>query len=174
MPTVHLICGPTGAGKTTFARELATERDALRFSIDEWMANLFAADTPDPLTFDWAIERVGRCETQIWQTGLAALAIGRDIVLDLGFTTREQRDRFRAQAMEAGHQVSLHHVTAARELRLERVHARNRDGSEVFAFEVTDGMFEFMEDRFEIPAPEEKAVERRSAFPEPQDGTSYT
>jgi hypothetical protein len=126
------------------------------------MANLFAADTPDPLTFEWAIERVGRCEAQIWQTGLAALAAGRDIVLDLGFTTREQRDRFRALAAEAGHGATLHRVTAAREQRLDRVRARNHDRGEVFAFEVTDGMFEFMEDRFELPAPEEEAVERRS------------
>ena len=162
MPTVHLICGPTGAGKTTFARGLAAERGAVRFSIDEWMANLYAADTPDPLTFEWAIERVGRCEAQIWQTGLAVLAMGQDIVFDLGFTTREQRDRFRAQAVEAGHEVSLHHVTATRELRLDRVRRRNQDRSEVFAFEVTDGMFDFMEDRFEAPVAEEEAVELRS------------
>lgn len=162
MPTVHLICGRTGAGKTTFARKLAAERDALRFSIDEWMATLFAADAPDPLTFEWAIERVGRCEAQIWQTGVAALAAGRDIVLDLGFTTREQRGRFRALAEDAGHAVSLHHVTAARQVRLDRVRQRNRDRSEVFAFEVTDGMFDFMENRFDPPTPEEEAVERRN------------
>ena len=40
--------------------------------------------------------------------------------------------------------------------------ARNRDRSEVFAFEVTDGMFDFMEDSFELPAPEEEAAERSS------------
>jgi predicted kinase len=159
MPVVHLICGPTGAGKTTFARQLAAENGALRFSIDEWMTNLFAADAPVPLTFDWAIERVGRCETQIWQTGLAALAAGRDIVLDLGFTTREQRDRFRGLAGEEGHGVRLHHVTAGRAERLARVRARNEDHSEVFAFAVTDGMFDFMEDRFEVPAPDEDALE---------------
>lgn len=162
MATVHLICGPTGAGKTTFALRLAAENDALRFSIDEWMANLFAADAPVPLTFDWAIERVSRCELQIWQTGLAALAAGRDIVLDLGFTTREQRDRFRTLAGEDGHAVRLHHVTAGRAERLARVRARNEDRSEVFAFAVTDGMFDFMEDRFEAPAREEGAVEHRS------------
>lgn len=158
MLRIHLICGPTGAGKTTFARKLATESEAVRFSIDEWMANLFAADTPDPLTFDWAIERVGRCEAQIWQTGLATLEAGRDVVLDLGFTTREQRDRFRMQAAEAGYAVSLHHVTAVRELRLDRVRRRNQDRSEVFAFEVTDGMFDFMEDRFETPGEDEQPV----------------
>lgn len=162
MATVHLICGPTGAGKTTFARELAAGCNGLRFSIDEWMAALFAADAPEPLTFDWAIERVTRCEEMIWQTGLAALAAGRDIVLDLGFDTRGQRDRFRALAAEAGHGVSLHHVMAPREERLARVRRRNEDGSETLAFTVTDGMFDFMESRFEPPAPEEAAIERRS------------
>lgn len=162
MPSVHIICGPTGAGKTTFARDLAVERGGLRFSIDEWMAALFAADAPEPLTFDWAIERVGRCEDMIWQTGLAALAAGCDIVLDLGFDRREQRDRFRALAGEAGHGVALHHVNAPRDERLARVRRRNGDGSEILAFQVTDSMFDFMEDRFEPPVPEEAAIDRIS------------
>jgi len=162
MPTTHLICGPTGAGKTTVARKLAAEHGAVRFSIDEWMASLFAADAPDPLTFDWAIERVGRCEAQIWRTGLAVLAAGRDIVLDLGFTAREQRDRFRALAAADGFDVVLYHVTADRAVRLDRVRRRNEDRSEVFAFTVTDGMFDFMEDRFEPPTPDEEAMERPS------------
>ena len=40
--------------------------------------------------------------------------------------------------------------------------ARNRDRSEIFAFAVTDGMFDFMEDSFELPAEEEEAMERES------------
>ena len=162
MPTVHIVCGPTGAGKTTFARRLTAECEGLRFSIDEWMAALFAADAPEPLTFEWAIERVGRCEDMIWRTGLAALAAGRDIVLDLGFDTSAQRDRFRALAEEAGHGVALYHITAPRDERLARVRRRNEDNSETMAFAVTDGMFEFMENRFEAPAPEESPLDHNS------------
>jgi predicted kinase len=33
---MHLVHGFLGAGTTTFARELAAERAAIRFSIDEW------------------------------------------------------------------------------------------------------------------------------------------
>ena len=38
---IHLICGSTGAGKTTYALELAERIGAVRFSIDEWMTALF-------------------------------------------------------------------------------------------------------------------------------------
>jgi tRNA uridine 5-carbamoylmethylation protein Kti12 len=40
MATAHLIHGFLGAGKTTFARQLERELRAIRFSQDEWMANL--------------------------------------------------------------------------------------------------------------------------------------
>ena len=44
MTDIHFIIGSTGAGKTTYARKLASECRALPFSIDEWMHELFAPD----------------------------------------------------------------------------------------------------------------------------------
>ena len=35
-PALHLVCGSTGAGKTTYAIALADRLCAVRFSIDEW------------------------------------------------------------------------------------------------------------------------------------------
>lgn len=158
MATVTLITGPTGAGKTTHARKLCDQTGALRFSIDEWMAALFGADTPGTLTFDWAIERVGRCEVQIQAVGSQLLGAGMDVVLDLGFTTGEQRDRFRKWAQAQGAQVILHFVTTEKPVRFARVQRRNRDRSETFAFEVTAPMFEFMENRFQAPSAAETPV----------------
>ena len=40
MGKVHLILGPQGAGKSTYARHLAQKESATRFSIDEWMQKL--------------------------------------------------------------------------------------------------------------------------------------
>lgn len=37
MPTVHMIHGFVGVGKTTFAKKLQQEVNAVRFSPDEWM-----------------------------------------------------------------------------------------------------------------------------------------
>ena len=59
--SIHLICGSTGAGKTTYALQLAEKLYAVRFSIDAWMAALFWMDTPQPLDPAWSIERVERC-----------------------------------------------------------------------------------------------------------------
>jgi hypothetical protein len=37
MATVHLICGPIGAAKTTTAGRLARQHRAVRFSLDAWV-----------------------------------------------------------------------------------------------------------------------------------------
>jgi adenylate kinase family enzyme len=64
-PIFHLVCGSTGAGKTTYSLALAQRLNAVRFSIDEWMVGLFAKDKPEPMQFAWVVERVERCEDQI-------------------------------------------------------------------------------------------------------------
>ena len=46
MPTVHMIHGYLGAGKTTLARRLEREAPAIRFTHDEWMARLYGIDPP--------------------------------------------------------------------------------------------------------------------------------
>jgi predicted kinase len=44
MTTLLLTVGLPGAGKTTRARQLATEFNALRLTPDEWMIPLFGDD----------------------------------------------------------------------------------------------------------------------------------
>ena len=67
---VHLICGSTGAGKTTYALRLSEQLGAVRFSIDEWMATLFWMDTPQPLDPAWSVERARRKGGPIGSTTL--------------------------------------------------------------------------------------------------------
>jgi len=67
---IHLVCGSTGAGKTTYANELRQQLGALHLSIDDWMVTLFAPDTPPQMSWPWIEERVLRCERQILATAL--------------------------------------------------------------------------------------------------------
>lgn len=155
MPTVHLICGSTGAGKTNYARALAERVRGVRFSIDEWMVNLFLPDRPAALSLPWAIERTARCETQMWAIADPLLARGTDVVFDVGLSTREHRERFRMRAAQVGAESKLHYLDVDADTRLERVRRRNEDKSGAFSFEVTDAMFHFMENVFEAPGDDE-------------------
>jgi predicted kinase len=155
MPTVHLICGPTGAGKTTYATALAHRTRGVRFSIDEWMACLFLADRPAELSMTWAIERAARCEVQIWRVADQLLAGGTDVVFDVGLSKREHRDRFRMRAAQVGASSKLHYLDVDADTRRERVRLRNEQRAGTFLFEVTDTMFNFMENLFEAPGDDE-------------------
>lgn len=57
MGTIHLVFGPQGAGKSIYARELAGRTMGVRFSIDEWMGQLYGPDLPKPLNFSWIMEK---------------------------------------------------------------------------------------------------------------------
>ena len=153
----HIVAGSTGAGKSTFARELAARVGGVRFSIDEWMAALFWMDSPEKKDFPWAMERIGRCEAQIAAVATSLAGVGVDAVLDLGFTLREHRKAWLKRAREAGVAVELHVLDVPAEVRWARVCERNRGASETFSFEVTREMFDFMETRWELPSEDELA-----------------
>ena len=155
MPIWHLICGSTGAGKTTYAKALAHRVRGVRFSIDEWMVSLFLADSPAQLSSAWAVERASRCEAQMGSIADQLVARGVDVVFDVGLSKREHRDRFRMRAAQAGANSKLHYLDVEAETRRERVRQRNVLGSGTFAFAVTDEMFDFLENAFEAPADDE-------------------
>ena len=155
MGRLILVCGPTGVGKTTYSLSLAKEIEAIKFSIDPWMQTLFSKDMTS-LDFDWMMERVNRCSEQIWQVSEQILAINGNVILDLGFTTKEQRDVFAHRGRELGLDPEIHYLNASTETRKQRVEKRNFEKDPaVYAFEVTDMMFNFMEPRFEIPTENE-------------------
>jgi len=148
---IHLICGSTGAGKTTYARALSERIGGVHFSIDEWMAALFWMDNPHPTDPAWAIERVERCMVQIWATACLVAARGVTCILDFGFGTSELRSRFASLAREAGLSVQLHVLDISADERWRRVQQRNADGSGQLAFAITREMFDFVETTWQAP-----------------------
>lgn len=154
-PAFHLVCGSTGAGKTTYALDLAQQLNGVRFSIDEWMVALFAKDRPEPMPFDWVVERVERCEQQIGRMAVQCARAGAAPVLDLSFLRASNRANFAALADEAGFSVVLHFLDVPAEERWNRVKARNETRGETFSLDVPKWMFDFMEKIWEPPTPAE-------------------
>jgi predicted kinase len=152
---LNVIFGPCGAGKTTYAHAFARRNGAVAFILDDWMARLFGPDVPEPIEYAWMVERVGRCEAQIWSTAAATLAAGTPVILDIGLMRKADRARVAAIAEGAGLPIRWHFVDAPQEVRRARVAGRNTVRGEGFAIEVTPEMFEFIEGVYEAPEPAE-------------------
>lgn len=127
-------------------------------SIDDWMWKLFGADLPKSMNLSWIMERVDRCEQQIWELSKSIVGSGSEVVLDLGFTKQAKRKQFRQLAEEAGVPVQMHYLTAPHAVRRKRVLDRNVERGETFSFEVTPGMFDFMEGEWNPANDKELAV----------------
>jgi predicted kinase len=157
---LHFLVGSTGAGKTTYAIRFCKEVGALRFSIDEWMSALFWMDAPRPIEPAWALERVDRCSTQIWETALQVARLGTPCMLEVGFASRSNRLKYASMADEAGLAVQLHVLDVPADERWRRVQLRNAQthGRAQLAFSVTREMFDFTETFWEPPTEEEMAA----------------
>ncbi|NQW49702.1 MAG: ATP-binding protein [Rhodospirillales bacterium] len=144
---IHLICGSTGADKTTYANRLRQQLGALHLSIDDWMVTLFAPDNPSQVSWPWIEERVLRCERQILATAL-----------DLGLQQADQRRRVAGRVAAAGVGVRLHFLDIDASERWRRVEARNEQKGDTFRMKVTRPMFDFIETIWQPPTPEEMSA----------------
>ena len=155
MSTIHIVFGPQGAGKSTYSKSLSEKVNGVHLSIDDWMWKLFGEDLPKPMNFNWIMKRVERCENQIWSTTEKISKCGCDVVLDLGFMKVKKRNLFKSLALDQNISTQLYFVKARHSIRRKRVIERNIEKGSTFSFEVTPGMFDFMETEFENPTENE-------------------
>jgi len=146
MPTLFLLCGLPGSGKTTLAKKLERERNALRLSPDEWLWTL-AIDLYD------AAKRAAVASLQ-WHVAERALALGVDVILENGFWLRAERDEYRSRAKALGVRVELHFLDVSRDELWARVDARNADLPPAMV-RIDRDKFDLWWSWFERPAPSE-------------------
>lgn len=153
MATAHLIHGYIGAGKTTLARRLEQDLPAIRFTHDEWMSTLYGADPPLD-SFADRFERVTALIERLWPR---CLELGADVVLDLGFWSRAQRDAARRVVARVGAGHRLYRVACPEEAAWSRIARRNSAlGSDLFIARPT---FDGLKARFEPLADDEDRTE---------------
>jgi predicted kinase len=123
MATLLLMCGLPGSGKTTLARSIERERDALRLTPDEWIARLYGQGLTPP-ALDWCRDPV---EAIQWEVAARALRLGVNVVLDFGFWSRAEREEFRARAAALGAGSEIYFLDVPRAELSARVAARNAE-----------------------------------------------
>ena len=152
---IYLVCGCTGAGKSTYSERLAQDVDGVRFSIDEWMQQLHNADQPDEMSFAWFYERVQRNCSQMRRVAERLVEIGVPTIFDCGLTNSQERAIFADWAQAQGYEYELHFIDVDPETRWKRVEKRNEEQAETYQFDVTRPMFDFIEDLWEAPTSDE-------------------
>ncbi len=152
MAELHVVIGPVGAGKTTFARKLREEHGAVFLSLDEWMQVLFSADKrPEEGRIAWYIERTERCLRMIRQVMLQTLRAGTNVVLEPGLIQKAQRQSFYNWVDEQALDHQIYLIEADREVRRQRVIKRNEERGETFSGVVPPEFFELSSDLWEPP-----------------------
>lgn len=172
---IHLILGPVGAGKSTYAMALAQERRAIRLTLDEWMTRLFRPDRPTDGVMEWYVERANRCTEQIWQVARNAVSVNVPVVLEVGLIRKVDRERFYGWVDADAVDLTIHLIDAPREVRRERVLGRNETRGATFSVEVPLAFFELASDLWEPPDDTEHdryrivvpPAERLAALPRP-------
>jgi predicted kinase len=147
-----LIHGFLGAGKTTFARRLEESLPAIRFSHDEWMARLYGSD---PLVELFA-EYYRRVSSQIASVWPRCAELGLEVVLDLNFWSRKQRDETRGRIAQIGADSRLYRLARTDQEAWQRIEKRNDLEGELL---IVHSTFEALKDRFEPLDPDEERIE---------------
>jgi len=163
MAMLHLVVGPVGAGKSTFALTLEQQYRALRLNLDEWMADLFRADRPEGGGLEWYIERTARCIELIWKLAARTMDLGIPVVLEIGLIQRSERERFYERVDTNGYPLTVYVLDRPRDVRRARVLSRNQQQGPTFSMEVPLHIFELASDMWE-PPDETECSERTVKF----------
>jgi glycine/D-amino acid oxidase-like deaminating enzyme/predicted kinase len=150
IPTLFLICGLPGAGKTTLAKRLERERAALRLTPDEWIVPLFG----DDIERSKLDARRPPVEALQWDIAVQVLASGVDVILDWGFCLRRDREEYCSRAKALGARAELRFLDVSRNDLWTRLGKRNANlppGS----FHIDEAQFDLWFKWFEPPTSDE-------------------
>ena len=115
-PTLFLTVGLPCTGKTTAARRIEIEQQALRLTKDEWVKALYGRENPR------SAQDV--IEGRLIQIGLRALELGNNVVIDYGLWGRDERSAPRQAAADLGARVTMLYFALAPAEQVRRIAQR--------------------------------------------------
>ena len=145
-PTLILTVGLPATGKTTAARCIEIERNALRLTKDEWMKALYGDDNP-PSASDVI-------EGRLIDIALRALELGSNAVIDFGLWGRDERSALRQAAADRGASVEMHYLVVSPAEQRRRIEQRQADEPHT-TWPMSEGEMAEWAGTFQVPTPGE-------------------
>lgn len=161
-PTLFLMVGLPGSGKTLRAGELAAERGALQLTADDWALTLFGQEDrhQEPGGKRWLLE--GR----LVALAIDALRLRLSVVLDFGLWSRDERCALRWMAASVGASCEIVYLPVEREVQWSRIQNRWKHTPEQ-TFPMAEAELDPWREQFEVPDADELSG---SFLPSPPPG----
>ncbi len=149
--TLIFFSGKMGAGKSTYAKQLANELKAILLSEDEWLAAIY----PDEIqNFDDYILYSTRLKPLLKSHVQNLLHSGVSVVMDFPGNTRKQRAWFKAIFDDSQIPHKLIYLQTDDSLCLQRLEKRRQEAPERAQFD-TEAVFHQVTRYFEAPTDDE-------------------
>lgn len=145
MPTLYILTGLPGAGKSVRARDIIDATGAVHIDMDSAMQERGISI----VDYDARFAMQPEVEARI----APLLAQGASVVAEFGSWTRDERDRLRGLATASGARTELHWLNAPPEECIRRIRERGGEGVDMLTMLIT----EFAPEGYEPPTREEAA-----------------
>jgi len=148
---LYFMCGKMGAGKSTYAKQLARDQNALLLVQDELAATLFPGEIQDIPSF---VKYSGRLKDALSNHICDLLSRGVSVVLDFPGNTRNQRQWFRDLFERSNVEHELHYIDASDDLCKRQLRQRSEALPAGSAW-TTEAEFDLITAYFQAPADDE-------------------
>jgi predicted kinase len=120
-PTLYIIQGFLGSGKSTFSKALAGKEGAVRLNADEWCSENYA---PEQLAANWDACFADAVDN-LWKTAKDLLGQNQSVIFDMGFWDTQSRIHARQKALEMNARLVHYYIYAPDNILMERLSKRS-------------------------------------------------
>ena len=148
----YLICGNICTGKTFYAKQLASVKNAVILSCDEIENDLFQKNLG--IFHDVMAERI---QSYLLKKASEIIHQGTSVILDWGFWRKTDREYATAYFNSLNILCEWHYMDTSPEQRSKNIEARNQavQNGDSHDYYVDDGLLDKCNDLFEPPSREE-------------------
>ncbi|MEG2428960.1 MAG: ATP-binding protein, partial [Oscillospiraceae bacterium] len=119
---IYLLCGKVGSGKSTYAEKLKTKTNGFVLSCDDLMLTLFD-ECIGPVKHQ---DFLARCKSFLYRQAFELNEIGKDVILDFGFWSENERIEVCKMFNDNGIETKLIYIKSSYQKITNQLEKRNK------------------------------------------------